>query len=526
MARAESAGWLSDFRVRHHISGQLTQMILAGGVALVVLVAAVVALPRSSTKTATHATSPGNDANGLTNETSGSGSNVAGAGAAGGRSPVGSAGSGGSQVGAVGPGTTAPLPGGGHVSSRFIAAKAPGITKTTIYIAEPYNSEEVNAADRAIGAAGAAASYDRRNVFNAAADYANKHGGFAGRVLKPIFFAYNATDGSDTQDQSACAYWTQDNKVFVIDGVFGAILQSCAEKAHAVAFGGAATAAEYKKYPHLIDPIAIRLDRLARLTVNGLYRAHYFAGKLGMVTWDDPSYREVMKGSYLPTLAKLGVKVTDTSYIYVPQEIQALGDMTANVSSAVAKFKSEGIDHVIIQDGPAGVFGGTGLTLEWMDQAKSQRYYPRYGQNTGNSPGWDVLPSDQMDHAIAIDHADYDKKFDVGWHTNAEREKCFKIEADAGYPVNSSNLNDEVAAGESCDTVFFLQRVLNGGISLITNDSFISAAEQLGTSFHSAVVYGSKLVPGRRDGGGMMRSEEYFDSCKCLKFISSPAYSD
>src|SRR5205823_10740780 len=134
-------------------------------------------------------------------------------------------------------------------------AKAPGITNNSIYIAEPYNSAEVNTADRAIGAAGAASSYDFRNVFNAVANYANKHGGFAGRALKPIYFAYNATDDSNTQDQSACAYWTQDHKVFVLDGVFGQILQSCAEKEGAVAFGAGSTAAEYKQYPHMISPI-------------------------------------------------------------------------------------------------------------------------------------------------------------------------------------------------------------------------------------------------------------------------------
>jgi hypothetical protein len=130
-----------------------------------------------------------------------------------------------------------------------------------------------------------------------------------------------------------------------------------------------------------------------------------------------------------------------------------------------------------------------------------------------------------MNHAIAIDHADYDTRFDVGWRTNEARARCFKIMADAGYPVNGSNANDEVAAGNSCDTVFFFQRLLNG-MSLITADNFINAAGGLGTSFHSAVVYGTKLIPGRRDGGGMMRTEEYFDSCKCLKFQSAPAYGD
>jgi hypothetical protein len=523
MARAE-AGWINDFRARHNISGQTTQLILAGVVALIVLAVALVQLPRSAT-TASKTTGASEAGGDLGYGPTDSGGNVPHAGSAGGLSSVGVPGSsGGTGGGAASGSAPAPgAPGSARVSSRFIPARAPGITNTTIYVGVGYSSQAASA-DRAIGAAGAAPTYDTRDVFNTAINYANKHGGFAGRRMQGIYFDYNVTDDSNTQDQAACAHWTQDHKVFAL-GAGGDILNTCAEKAGGIPWGGGATAATYKKYPHLIHPLAIRLDRLAVLTVRGLHRAKYFTGKLGMVTWDDPDYRAAMTQAYLPTLRQLGIKVTDVAYIYVPQTLQALGDSTASVSSAVAKFKSQGIDHVIIQDGSAGVFGGTGLTFEWMNQAKSQRYYPRYGQNTGNSPGWSVLPSDQMDRAIAIDHADYDKKFDEGWRTNVTRERCFKMMADAGYPVNSSNANDEVIAGSACDMTSFFQRVLNKS-SLITNDNFIKVAATLGTSFPSAVVYGTKFVSGRRDGGGMMRTEEYFDSCKCLKFTSKPAYSD
>jgi hypothetical protein len=265
---------------------------------------------------------------------------------------------------------------------------------------------------------------------------------------------------------------------------------------------------------------------LGHLTVSGLYKAKYFTGKLGLVTWDDPNYREAVRIGYLGPLSQLGIQPAQIAYIMVPQTLGALGDMTAATNSAVAKFKSAGIDHVIVQDGGAGVFGGTGLTLEWMNAAKSQRYYPRYGQNAANSPGWSVLPSDQMDHAIAVDHSDYDKSKDAGASVNEAREYCFKIMAAAGYPVNSSNANDEVFAGLACDFVFFMQRVMNNSLSQLTADGFVNAAQQLGTSFKSAVVYGTKLIPGRRDGGGMVRTEEYFDSCKCLKYKTAPAYGD
>jgi len=259
--------------------------------------------------------------------------------------------------------------------------------------------------------------------------------------------------------------------------------------------------------------------------VNGLSNAGYFGGKLGMVTWDDPEYRYTMTQGYFPTLAAHGITPTDTVYISVPQQVGALGDMSSAVSSAVTKFKAEGIDHVIIQDGHAGVWAGTGLTLEWMNQAKSQQYYPRYGQNASNSPGWSGLPADQMDQAVAIDFGDYDPKMDAGWHTNASRDPCFKIEADAGMPVQSSNANDEGLAAQACDFVFFLQRVINS-LSTISADSFMQAVGGLGTAFQPALTYGTKFGPGQHDAGAMVRTEDYSAACQCLTYRGPPFYPD
>jgi len=411
----------------------------------------------------------------------------------------------------------------GSRTGGLVPANSPGVTDKYVYYGVPYSSQAA-AEDRAAGVAGAAPSYDTRDVNNAVVKYANAHGGFAGRQLVPIYYDYNATTDRNTQDQSACATYTQDHKVFALDAQTSTILDSCAEKAGAIPIGtGPFTS--YQRFPHLIDPDEIRLDRLGTVTTNGLYRAHYFTGRLGLVTWDDPAYHYTIDHGYLPALAAHGVKVWQTAYITVPQTVGAISDSGAAVSSAIAHFRALGIDHVIIQDGQIGVFSGGGLTLQWMDESESQHYYPRYGQNAYNFPGETELPADQQNHALAIDFVDSDPRYDVGWHPNKARELCFKIEADAGMPVSSGNSNDEAIAGAACDLVFFLQRMLDG-VSVISADNGIQAAENLGTSFKSAIVYGTKLIPGRRDGGDMFRTEEYFASCQCLKFQGQPYWAD
>src|SRR5581483_5951858 len=320
----------------------------AGVVAFAVLVAAVAALPRSTTKVA--------------EKTSGSlsdyGPSQSGGAPAINGAPVPSAGA---VVPGAAPSTSAhvqsasPLIPVSTKPSRFVQAKAPGITKDTIYIGISYSSQAA-AADRALGAAGAAPSYDQRNVVNVVIDYANKHGGFAGRKLKPVYYDRSVTNDASTEDQSTCARFTQDNKVFVM-AAGREILDACAEHAGAVSYGSptqnSATSQTYAKYPHLVDPWDASMDRLSAVTATGLYRAKYFTGKLGIVTWDDPIYRLALKKGYEATLAKYHVPIVQTAFVAPPQTVGSVGDSAAGVSGAVAKFKSLGIDHVILQDGPA-----------------------------------------------------------------------------------------------------------------------------------------------------------------------------
>jgi hypothetical protein len=431
---------------------------------------------------------------------------------------TGSSGPGGSASRRSGPNAVGSVRAGG-----LIPAAGPGITDTTIFVGAEYSTQSASG-DRALGAAGAAPSYDIRAVFNAAINYANSHGGFAGRHVQPIYHDINLTVDRSTQDQAACADFTQDHKVFVIVGATTELLNACAENAHAVPLGGGnATTQTFQRLPHLVDPDLVTLDRLGSVTTAGLAKGGYFTGKLGLVTWDDPNYRYAVSRGYLPALSAVGIAPAQTAYIAVPQQLGALGDTSAAVNGAVTKFRASGIDHVLIQDGPAGVFSGAGLTFEWLNQAKSQQWFPRYGGNLYNSPDAGIYPTDELDHSMYVDQSDYDPMYDQGWRPNTARQQCFKIESDAGVPPKNSN--DEGLAAQSCDLVFVLQDAI-GKVPVISADSFIQSVAGLGTSFPTAFVYGSKFFPGRRDGGDEVRTEEYFASCQCLKYSGPPYYPD
>ena len=254
-----------------------------------------------------------------------------------------------------------------------------------------------------------------------------------------------------------------------------------------------------------------------------MHKAGYFSGKLGVVTWDDTKYRYALSQGLLPALSAHGITPTQTAYIMVPQTLGAVSDMSAAVSSAVTKFRTLGIDHVIVFDGPAGVWAGAGLTFEWMNQAESQKYYPRYGQNANNAPGWDVLPADQQDKAIAVLDSDFAPRFDQGWHQNKTRQKCFKIMADAGLPVADSNENDEGIAAQVCDIIFFVQAGMNAS-KVITADAFVQTIETFGRQWPAAAVYGTQFGAGQHDGSAAVRQAQYSQGCRCLTYKGAPYY--
>ena len=406
-------------------------------------------------------------------------------------------------------------------SGSLVAPQGPGVTATTVNVGLVYSSDAA-AGDAAIGAAGASAG-DTRTYYTAMANYLNAHGGLAGHRISILWFDVKTASAEtvEQQEQSACAFWTQDHKVLALPGG-NDILNACAEKAHAFAVGvGSEVSSTFQKYPHYVDPVSFRIDRLGPVTVNGLDSQKYFAGKLGLVTWDDPNYVFAMQHGYAPALAAKHIAYRDVAYIGVPQTLGAVSDMSAAVRSAIVKFQSEGIDHVIVQDGPAGVWAGTGLTFEWFNQAKSQHYYPRYGMNSYNSPGWSVLPADQQHGGLAVTWADNDPSYDAGWKVNQARVACFKIMNDAGVTVNGSNLNAEGVAAGACDIFSVMKLALDHAPNL-TADGFIAGVNQLTRGFPSALVYGTHLSPTQHDGGDKVRNSYFDDACSCMKFTGAP----
>jgi hypothetical protein len=405
------------------------------------------------------------------------------------------------------------------------AAMGPGVTDKTIAVGITYCSDCAST-NAAVGAGGEDPG-DTRRYFKAALDEVNARGGVLGRKLVPVFHEISASDPVDVSAQGACETFTKDNKVLIMY-FRGDLFYDCGKKAGvlvgALAGGIGPT---YEKFPNVFAPNMVRLERLYAVTVKAMVRAGWHkpepkwpTGKIGLITWDSNEYRYAMENGYLKAMSTAGLKDEDVRYITVPQNANALADASAAISSAVLSFRDKGIDHVFIGDGPAGIFGGVGLTLLFLQNAKSQQYYPRYGFNSNNAPDFANHPKDQLVGMLAIDSSDTEPANDEGIAPNPVRERCYGTMTKDGLPVGQDQTRN--IAILACEYAYFAEAVLKRATTGTTLPSMIAAAESLGTSYRSAANYGNRIGADQHDGAALFRGLRWDEGCSCVKYTSKP----
>jgi len=364
-------------------------------------------------------------------------------------------------------------------------------------------------------------SGDLRRYYSAVAADVNAHGGVLGRKLVPAYLGQSSTStaSANTAAQEVCDAFTRDKPSLAILGQSSPLIRDCTRKANMLdIFDGASAAGAqtFTDHPGYVEPASINLDRVGPVTVNGLAKTDYFSGKpkVGIVAWDDKAYRHSVDVGWKPTLSGIGHAAADTAYIPVPNSSNDLASSSGAISSAALRFSSEGITHVLILDGPAGVFSGTGLTLLWLKGAGSQQYYPRYGFNTNNSAdaGYDagLWNARDIKDARYVTWASYSAATDQGIPANPSRTACQAIMRKAGIDV--SDVAKLVAALSACDEVWVLRDALNRGSGEATLRGAVEGLNALGTSFRSARSYGTRFASDRHDGAAAVRLAYFVDS--------------
>jgi len=357
--------------------------------------------------------------------------------------------------------------------------------------------------------------------FRAGLAYLNKHGGWAGCTVAPVFFQFKLLGNNyDEESQEECTTFAIDNHVFIAyDPGFNdtQVYVQCMADHHVPMVLASSMVrlddALFKRYRgYLYQPWDISYDRMGAF-IDALDSAKYFdpGSKVGIIIASNGTRAEehLANHIWLPRLKAKHIPVTTFTYSNL-RGFQDLSNASTQMSAAVLKFRQAGVDHVMFTP-------SSGISdLEFGNQAQSQQYYPRYGLASYDAAFF--LSQKQQETAVKIawepdtDNPSGAPSVVASNPPNPAYKLCYSIYQQAG-----SNLRDY----RYCDALFMVQQALALSPAM-TPAGLLRGVEALGTSFRTAASYGpTYLGPGRYDGDHLIRPMKY-DKQQKLFVYSGP----
>lgn len=429
-----------------------------------------------------------------------------------------------SSDGPLGSGTSQPAVGGGSVPGSAPATSArtrnlgPGVDDKSINIG--LTVQQNNATASSLASTYNVTLPDNRRAYAALVSYVNAHGGVGGRKLRPTYYSYDPTSMNAGQlGQAACAALTEDANVFAaIDTLETDTLNACLQRRgrvmlpYGLYFGGNA---KWTRYSNVVAADGLPFERAGTILAQHLATSGFLtkSTRLGALVGSNADLTAAYRDGLVPALAKFGLIVKATQFIRNPQDASGISGYTTDISSAVLKFSSSGIDRVVFID------TGSYAAMVFAQNAESQRYRPRYGFSSLNSVvalqgEGSAAPQRQMAGAVG-----------VSWETNADglatartpsARQCLAILKQAG--IVATDAGSEGSYLKTCQTFFLFKAAAEAAGPNLNRDTFIGAAERLGTKFASTNTWNGMTRFGVHDHSGVSvyRPFVYRDSCSCF----------
>jgi hypothetical protein len=447
-------------------------------------------------------------------------------------------------TGAGQPGTTgqpvqgsAPaVPGGGSTGSTTgvgttgTGSLAPGLTgrgftATTVYIG--FGTSDADTYAKNLGISGIAAG-DQDAQLKAITDDIQRRGGLAGRKIELVVHEFSTAQvlsDPSTASQTACVHWTQDKPVFaVLNSTYNEVLLACLRKYNTplidTASLGTGNDSErifretYTTYPQLFVIAGLLGERYVDVSARRLVQRKFFAPwntltgapgtapmKLGILVPESLNGRNALR-VWTKELGKYGIKISDVAW-----RSPIVTAATSDIQSAVLRFQSDGVTHVI------------GTNLGFVQVAESQRYRPRYfvaitpRLMAANAPPGSLNGAMGESDKPSID---VEAAQDPGDPSPATTY-CKNLMKRAGQSYSDRTVLYLMEA--TCDAFFFLKAAVDKGGAL-SSEALIKGMEALGTSSQSAQTWVTEFEPGEHAGGRAVRDLEYQTACRCFVYPS------
>ena len=197
---------------------------------------------------------------------------------------------------------------------------------------------------------------------------------------------------------------------------------------------------------------------------------------------------------------------TDDIPVNTPASTTDLGNMSSELSNAVLRLRTDGVDHVIFFE------LGAELSYFYFPLAESQGYRPKYGIQSYQLPTLLVqnTPTAQFVGAEGIGWLpgdDVNPPDDPGGQAAATCKQLF----------NAVGLKGGTGRSVYCSDLFFLQAALDRAPS-ISVDGLRIGTESLGSSYQASGNIGTTFGPGEYDGSSLARQLSYVPSCTCFRY--------
>jgi hypothetical protein len=415
------------------------------------------------------------------------------------------------------------------------------VTRTEVAIGVIYTAG-ANEQQAALGG-GAYKTGDVQSTVRTIVDDINRRGGAAGRKLRVVFHEQQAADATpkDAKMQAACSAFTEDQHVLVAiaNTTRSDTFNACMQKAGAVIANGVGlgfTDRDLQRAAAYYDVQLLATDHVVTNLVDALVAQRYFTPwdttsgrpgsapvRVGILAPDTADWAQVVPRVIVAELARHGIPVErDNVYVWhFPDSTAGNGQAASQIQSAVLRFRSNGVTHVLPMEVNSSTF--------FASAAESQGYRPRYGVNSlaqFQVFGGTLIPRGQLGGAVGLGwlpslDLPASANADDGPYAGAGRRRCLHTLKQAG--ITPSDGTAKSIALVLCDELYSVQAALDaiGPADAVNAGSYLRGLASLGNRFGFAGLPQGSFA-GHRYPVRVGWRLRYDAECQCMRYDGRP----
>lgn len=349
----------------------------------------------------------------------------------------------------------------------------------------------------------------------------NDKGGLAGRKIAPVYHSVNpAAPSYDAELASACAAFTQDNRVAaVLDTIgFAEAYEQCLAKGgafHVTGSGSSPAKKSLSQVPSVMAVAAPAIERRERavvehLAANGTLKR---GTKVGVIVDSCPATQVGYEQGFLPAAEQVGLQLEKVD-VNCASGYDDLGPMGAALQNAVLRFQSAGVTVVAFVSNVAPT-----EAILFTQAAENQGYRPGYALTSNAQP---------IALALNVPPAQLRNMRGIGWlpsldvgvskvpQRSAPQGRCLAmLKAQGVVPASDA---DFYLAYTVCESVFALERLLQDSSGVSDRAVLVQVARALGTGYPPVITFADRFSPDGLDGPTSSRTFRYDQDCSCFAY--------